>query len=92
MKLIYCTECLDIVKLYSEPRKCRCGQSSGHYIDDINAEYTGKAIPIGFGNNSFDHAIKNQPNYDILGIRFYAFVIPRVCATFRKVKSLKGLK
>ena len=89
MKLLFCPDCNDCFKLLSEPRQCKCGQSSGHYVDDINAEYSGKGIPIGFGNNSFEDAIKNQPHDGVLGHRFYAFVIPHHCATFRKVKSLK---
>lgn len=89
MKFIRCTECTDIIKLFSEPRSCKCGKSSGRYTDKVNAVYSGPAIPIGFGNNSFDHAIQNQPFDGVMGLRFYAFVIPKNCETFRKVKEIK---
>lgn len=86
MKFIRCIECTDIIKLFLEPRSCKCGKSSGQYTDIVNAVYSGPAIPIGFGNNSFDYAIQNQPIDGVMGLRFYAFVIPKNCETFRKVK------
>ena len=29
MKSLYCSKCVDLVRLYTEPRQCRCGSSSG---------------------------------------------------------------
>ena len=34
MKLIFCPECRDIVKLRMEPRNCLCGKSGGRYNAD----------------------------------------------------------
>ena len=44
MKLLHCRECHDVVGLLiGKERYCRCGKSSGLYIDLMNAEYSGPA-------------------------------------------------
>ena len=62
MKLIYCPECDDVLKLNTIPRLCKCQQSGGQYLeDDLHAEYWGKAVPLGFANPSFVKALQNRP-------------------------------
>lgn len=86
MKLIYCKKCHDVRRLSTEYQTtCECGNSWGYYTDDINAKIGGDALPLGFGNRSFAHAIKNQPNEGI-GIQFTAFVIPKQCPTIEVKK------
>lgn len=86
MKLLFCKACQDVFKLNEHPRRCRCQLTYGRYIDDINAEYAGEhAVPIGFANASFAHAIIHQPRRaSVTGERFDAFVISEGCATFKK--------
>ena len=86
MKLLFCNFCYDIFSLAPEEKVCTCGRSRGAYDQDLlHAWYVGTAaIPLGFINSSFDEAMRAQPN-DGMGERFVAFVIPKVCPTFRKV-------
>lgn len=90
MKLIFCKKCQDIIRLFEETRKCRCGKSGGRYIDEKNAEYWGiNAVPIGINNKDFALAIKHvdKINGD-RGHIFDAFVIKKDCKTFTpKVKG-----
>jgi hypothetical protein len=86
MKLIFCTECHDIVSLKSDWRHCDCGLSCGKYEDDgLNAVVSGPCIPLGFANQSLMWAIRKRPETG-LGSRFEAFVIPKVCPTVREAK------
>ena len=81
MKLIFCPDCQDIVRLTTEKKTCACGKSGGYYlIDGINATVWGIAVPIGFSNDSFITALKHRPK-EGLGARFEAFVIPETCDT-----------
>ncbi len=83
MKLLYCTNCHDIILLRKEVRRfCECRKTRGIYIDDLNAEYDGEfAIPLGVSNQPFIWAVEDQPS-EGMGERFEAFVIPRSCPTF----------
>lgn len=82
MKLMFCPACHDVLKLrVGSHRKCECGQSWGRYMPDgQHAEVFGKAVPLGFVNISFAHALRNRPEVGH-GERFTAFVIPRDCQT-----------
>lgn len=86
MKLLFCRTCNDIFSLSPKEKACACGKARGAYDRDLlHAWYSGTcAIPLGFVNSSFDEAIGAQPEHG-LGERFIAFVIPKVCPTFRKV-------
>lgn len=83
MKLIFCHKCGDVVCLIKEePRFCKCRESVGQYINNLDAWYEGKhAVPLGFNNFSLINALGKQPK-DGMGERFEAFVIPKVCPTF----------
>lgn len=86
MKLLLCKKCQDIIRLIQdEKRVCQCGKVGGKYIDDLNAVYFGDmAVPLGFANNTLVNAVHNQPK-DGMGENFTAFVIPKVCSTYRLV-------
>jgi hypothetical protein len=90
VKLLYCLRCHDAIMLIpNEIRSCKCGRSSGRYVDDINAEISGDdAVCIGFSNPSFWDALCNQPQSG-LGSEFTAFVIPKECGTVKKVNTIR---
>jgi hypothetical protein len=84
MKLIYCPQCYDVIKLLVNlNRECACGKASGYYLSDgYHCVIKGDAIPIGFANSSFTQALENRPKEGI-GFRFEAFVIPVKCSTVK---------
>lgn len=89
MKLIYCPICDDIRKIRKDNTNCVCGRSWGRYLDSLNAQYGGKAIPLGIDNYSFFDALqkeKTKSRENGLGHRFQAFTIPSNCKTFVKSK------
>ena len=71
VKLIYCRECTELVRLRAVMCTCPCGKSSGRYINDIEAEISGPCIPIGIDNSGFMAAVKNPKK----GLPFCGFVI-----------------
>jgi hypothetical protein len=83
MKLIYCRECQDVFKLAFVHRFCECGKSWGAYVNDLDAEYWGPAVPIEFNNNTLATAVRSQPERG-LGFVFEAFVIPKECPSMIK--------
>lgn len=85
MKLLYCKNCDDVIKLDYKLRVCKCGKSSGQYLKNgLNATYSGPCIPIGFNNQSFIEAPLNQP-ISGMGRRFEAFIISELCPTMKKM-------
>ena len=77
MKLILCPACGDVIRLREHTRQCLCRESWGRYLaDGATAEVGGKAIPLGFVNESLAEAVRNRPESG-KGERFTAFVIPR---------------
>ena len=87
MKLFICKSCYDVVSLrVSSIRYCECKKSGGHYLDSLNAEYWGEAIPLGFSNSSLLNAIQNRPQNG-KGRSFEAFVIPVYCSTYKKAND-----
>lgn len=84
MKLILCAYCSDVVKGHFKPRECKCGMSGIQYLNQIDAVYWGEAIPLGFANSSLQAAALDQPESG-MGEEFTAFVIPKVCPTFKKI-------
>lgn len=87
MKLIFCPSCHDLFRLINEMRTCKCGLTKGRYTDELNAEISGLAIPIGIHNPSFIKAILNRPDTG-MGERFEAFIIPKEVKTIKVNKSL----
>lgn len=84
VKLFLCLLCHDVVRMTKEPRSCSCGHTQGRYVDDLNAELTEGAIPIGFNSQSLADAIKLQPDSGS-GERFDAFVIPKDVPSIKRV-------
>ena len=81
MKLLYCNLCKDTLSLSYTTKTCQCGETGGHYeADGLNAQYYGNATPLGFTNDTFNHARERQPEWGN-GFEFTAFVIPKVCPT-----------
>ena len=95
MKLLMCTECNDIFNLKYKTKACTCGKTEGRYVDDLNATYSGPAIPIGFANASFLEASRRQTFMNILeqdskdsrkpGAEFVAFIIPEWATSLEKI-------
>lgn len=51
MKLLFCPECDDIIKLTrSETRSCKCGQCVGKYVDNLYAVTNGNGICLAISN------------------------------------------
>jgi len=87
MKLIFCGHCYDIVRLELFIKNCECGKSGGMYKNGLDAVYWGmEAMPFGFDNGSFNRARRSQPE-DGIGLTFDAFIIPKKCQTFVKIKK-----
>ncbi len=58
MKLLFCETCWDVFKLdEGNPRSCKCGEVTGHYVDRSRAVTNGKGISIAIGNGSLMQAI-----------------------------------
>lgn len=89
MKLLFCKNCQDVIRLFEdEVRTCRCGNTSGKYINASDAIFSGEsAIPLGFNNNTLRGAILKQPIRG-MGSDFNAFVISKECLTFKKVGKI----
>jgi hypothetical protein len=78
VKLLFCTECQDVVKFWDRSkgkRYCACGASYGYYANSVNAVMGG-----GFANSSLAQALVNRP-VEGSGRVFEAFVIPEECPT-----------
>lgn len=89
MKLLFCKKCQDTFKLTEEyERTCKCGAIGGKYTDELYAIYWGiDAVPVIFVNDTFAEAIRAQPKRAVNGVRFTAAVVPKECATFRRIKK-----
>ena len=86
MKLLVCVACNDVFNLNYKDKSCSCGKSKGKYLKDgLHAEYEGPCIPLGFRNDSFHKALREQPATGYEGKEFTAFVIQRECPTMKKV-------
>ena len=87
MKLLYCTECDNIVKLkFDYPKECACGSVGGQYLDKVNIEYWGNPILIGFANESFKRAVEKVP-WPTWGVEFIAFIFSPEASSVRKVEK-----
>ncbi len=84
MKLIYCPDCLDMIKLRMlEFRHCACGNSWGYYLeDDLTAEVGGSAVPIAIENDELREAVLRRPR-EGRGLPVGARVLPEVYETLR---------
>lgn len=65
MKLLFCTECTDLVRLFGGPlRPCKCGQSSGRYLDERRVEISGPSVVLGVDNTGFEAAYRRWQEED----------------------------
>lgn len=77
MKLLFCPECHDIIKLQKYTRTCQCEKSGGYYLENGDyAKFFGQAIPIAISNLSFEQAIRSRSNKD-KSESFTGFVFPK---------------
>ena len=93
MKLLMCLKCGDVFNLTRSEKTCGCGETKGMYVDELNAEISGKCQPIGIGNGSFSQSLKIQRIEDkkpkqkdecCKGIEFTAFFIPKTAKSIIK--------
>ncbi len=83
MKLLLCKECSDVFSITFDDKKCGCGKTTGKYLDNINATYSGPAVPLGFNNRTLiSSVIEFEKTGE--GRDFTAFVIGSDCKTFVK--------
>jgi predicted nucleic acid-binding Zn-ribbon protein len=92
MKLLFCTSCGEVFSLKKSEVKCSCLRSGGKYLDDINAEYYGTCIPLGFSNTSFAMAWSKtlQAPSPTTTVEFTAFVVSPTSRTFRRKDKNDG--
>lgn len=84
MKLIFCPDCHDVIKLQRETRHCYCGAVWGKYLeDDLHAQISIGAVPLGIANYSLSRAWSCRPEKG-MGAHFEAFVIPETCPTVKE--------
>ena len=58
MKLLFCMECGDVVRLFPERRSCKCGKSWGMYeADSATTVQTTNSVSLGIANPDFRQAI-----------------------------------
>lgn len=63
IKLLHCIHCGDVVRLYTEERRCHCGLSRGRYIDDERVLLWGPCRAIGVDTGEWqrsDHGAWRQ--------------------------------
>ena len=85
MKLLYCNDCQDVIRIYKTTSSCLCGDSGGHYKEDgFNIVIYGPCKTIGFKNDEFSSALENQPKFGN-GREFTSYVIPVNCPTVEHV-------
>jgi len=84
MKLIYCPECLDMIKVRMlELRRCACGKAWGYYLeDDLTVEIGGTAVPVAIENDELRRAVRQRPS-EGRGATLGARVLPERYETLR---------
>lgn len=59
MKLLFCLECQDIVRLSPERRACRCGKAWGQYLEDQRTTVqTRNSLSLALNGQDFDRGIR----------------------------------
>ena len=97
MKLLMCLKCSDIFNLTYSLKTCSCGESSGRYLNELDAEIKGNCKAIGFSNGTFikayklqkiedDAQLKTGKNSCCDGQNFGAFFIPESATSIKRVK------
>lgn len=83
MKLLYCRECDDVVRLLDDERTCMCGATKGRYLDEKNAVFSGPAEPFAISNSQFAVAVQLRKEHGILP--FGAWTTPIQAENFRSI-------
>jgi hypothetical protein len=87
---------MSIFSLSYNEKSCDCGKTKGKYINNIYAEFTGNAQPIGFSNPSFRQGYTLQKIEDkkpkkvgecCKGVEFTAFFIPKNATSINKIEN-----
>ena len=87
MKLLYCKECHDVIRLASEKRYCECKNVWGNYKEDgWHAIVSSNAVVLGFDSYSFSRAIREIENNGEVWT-FEAFTIEEDCKTVERVEK-----
>lgn len=73
MKLIFCKQCQDIVRLTNRIRYCKCKNVYGRYVNDSVAIISKNAVPIGILNNSLKAALNKDNKTE--DVHFVSFII-----------------
>lgn len=60
MKLLICPLCNDVFNLGYRVKRCSCGEVSGRYITQYDAEVNGKGISLAIGNGSLEQAVRRM--------------------------------
>lgn len=83
MYMLLCKHCSEVISLSHNTKKCSCGSTEGKYINDVEAEYSGPAIPFELDNKTF---IAAAAEFDKVGegMGFVGFVIGSDCKTLVK--------
>ena len=83
MKLLYCTECNDIIKLrLRDTRHCACAKSTGTYLNEIVAEISGPCYALGVSNQSLRDALKLHKLSDDTPTPITAFLLRIIVPLF----------
>jgi hypothetical protein len=85
MKLLFCAECTDLVRLFGGRRSCRCGASAGRYLDEAQVEVSGPAVVLGVGNDDFQAAYRRLAEDPAHSHEFKGFTLPHPCSTVTRV-------
>lgn len=85
MKLLHCDRCGDVIRLFREPRSCKCGASRGAYDSDGKSAWHTGGVPLGFSTKIFEEALAARPQRG-RGRKILAFIIPVECKTMREVR------
>jgi len=74
MKLLYCKECDDVVRLLDDMRWCECGKTEGRYKaeSETHAEFSGPCVPFALSNSEFQVAVFGR--MDNVVVPFYGWV------------------
>ena len=88
MKLFFCDQCQDVVRMVGRWRRCECGKAAGRYVDTVLAQVTGTAIPLGFDNREFVNALHSHRRLQLTE-NFRAFIIEHPCRTIEQVSMVE---
>lgn len=84
MKLLFCSKCLDMIKLDYDLRQCQCGKVMGRHLSSRKAVYAGPAIAIDVDNVSLVKAMSSDVKGDV---PLDTKVVDKDNPLFKKVKK-----